>query len=258
VMHLTAYQWFLALLAALIVGTSKTGVPGVGILVVPILAAAFGGRLSIGIMLPMLICGDVFAVIWYRRHAHWDKLVRLLPWVVFGMVWGTLVLKATGEAKGSKDIMNALLGGMVLLMIALQLLRGILGDRLTPTSKVGVAATGSAAGFATTVSNAAGPIMQMFLTAYKLPKEQFMGTIAWYFFIINSAKFPVYAVLSIMNPRNPIVTLSSLTLNAAVAPVIVAGAFFGKWLLTRIPQKWFEIVIIALAAVGGIKLLLMH
>lgn len=253
---LTSYQWALALSAALIVGTSKTGVPGVGILVVPMLAQAFGGRPSIGVMLPMLICGDIFAVTWYRRHAQWDQLVKLLPWVVFGMIPGTIVLLKTG--KGTKDFMNVILGVMVLVMIALQLLRGYLGDRLTPTSKAGVAATGTAAGFATTVSNAAGPIMQMFLTALKLPKEQFMGTIAWYFFLINVAKFPIYVVLSIVIPDKPIVTWSSLGLNLAVAPAIVVGAFFGKWLLPRIPQKWFEIVIIALAALGGINLLRLH
>jgi hypothetical protein len=255
-MDLRPDQWALALSAALIVGTSKTGVPGVGILVVPILAEAFGGRHSIGVMLPMLICGDIFAVTWYRRHAQWDQLVKLLPWVVFGMIPGTIVLIKTGQ--GAKDFMNVILGVMVLAMIALQLLRGYLGDRLTPTSRVGVAATGTAAGFATTVSNAAGPIMQMFLTALKLPKEQFMGTIAWYFFLINVAKFPVYVALSIFIPDKPIVTWSSLGLNLAVAPAIVGGAFFGKWLLPRIPQKWFEIVIIALAALGGINLLRLH
>lgn len=254
--HLDTYQWILGLSAALLVGVSKTGVPGIGILVVPMLAQAFGGRLSIGIMLPMLICGDVFAVFWYHRHAHWDKLVWLLPWVVFGMIWGTLALKVTGDAKSSKDIMNVVLGGMVILMIVLQLLRSVLGDRVTPTSKPGVAATGTAAGFATTVSNAAGPIMQAYLAAYRLPKKQFMGTIAWYFFIINAAKFPVYVALSILNPAKPIVTWSSLGLNAAVAPAIVVGAFVGKWMLPRIPQKYFEGVIIALAAIGGLKLLL--
>lgn len=255
-MDLSPYQWALGLVAALLVGTSKTGIPGIGILVVPLLAAAFGGRLSIGIMLPMLICGDVFAVFWYRRHAQWDKLVRLLPWVVFGMVWGTVALKLAGEAKGTKDLMNVFLGGLVLVMVLLHLLRSVLGDRLEPTSAVGGAATGTAAGFATTVSNAAGPIMQMYLAAYKMPKEQFMGTIAWYFFIINVAKFPVYVALSIANPAKPIVTWSSLGLNAAVAPAIVVGAFLGKWLLPRIPQKHFEGIIIALAAIGGIKLLL--
>jgi uncharacterized membrane protein YfcA len=257
-MHLEPYQWAYALSAALIVGVSKTGVPGVGILVVPMLAAAFGGRLSIGIMLPMLICGDIFAVTWYRRHAQWDKLLRLLPWVVFGMIPGAIVLVITGDSKSTKDYMGVILGAMVLLMIALQLLRGILGDRLTPTSKVGTAATGTAAGFATTVSNAAGPIMQMYLTAVKMPKEQFMGTIAWYFFLINTAKFPLYVLLSVFIPQKPIVTWSSLGLNAMVAPLIILGAFIGKWLLPRIPQKWFEIVIISLAAAGGLKLLFMR
>ena len=248
------WQWVIGFGAALFVGISKTGVPGIGILVVPMLAYGFGGRLSIGVMLPMLIMGDMFAVAWYRRHAQWDKLVGLLPWVVVGMVFGTAALAMIGRSKAA-DPTNMMIGALVLVMLAVHLLRNRLGEQFQPTSPIGVAGTGVAAGFSTTVSNAAGPVMQMYMAAHKLSKEAFMGTIAWYFFIINLSKFPVYVILTKIEPQKPIVTTDSLTFNLAVAPAIIAGVFIGKWLLPRIKQKSFESIVIVLAAAGALNLM---
>jgi len=131
-----------------------------------------------------------------------------------------------------------------------------LGDRLTPTSPIGVASTGGAAGFATTVSNAAGPVMQMYLAAFKMPKEQFMGTIAWYFFIINTSKMPIYWVMTKLIPMKPLMTASSLTLNLALFPAVIVGVFIGKWLLPRIPQKAFETIVLLMAGIGAVNLVL--
>lgn len=242
--------------AALLVGISKTGVPGIGILVVPLLAYAFGGRPSIGIMLPMLVMGDIFAVVWYKRHAQWDKLVGLLPWVVAGVGIGALALWQTGKLNGGKDIVGVVIGIMVLVMLILHLLRNLLGDRLTPKSKVGMVGTGVSAGFATTVSNAAGPIMQMYLAAHEMPKEQFMGTIAWYFFIINAGKLPIYGLLTFLDPKHPIVTGPSLLFNLEIFPAILVGAVIGKWMLPKFSQKQFDGAVLGLAGIGAGKLIL--
>lgn len=252
--HLALLQWICVGGAALLVGISKTGVPGIGILVVPLLGAAFGGRLGAGIMLPLLIMGDVFAVAWYRRHAQWDKLVWLLPWVVVGMVLGTAALWYTGKANHidtAKDITDVVIGGLVLIMLVLHLLKNKLGDKMNPTSSTGVATTGVAAGFATTVSNAAGPVMQMYMTAQRLPKEQFMGTIAWYFLIINTSKFPIYLAMSKLIPSKPLVTGDSLWLNLMAFPVVLVGVYIGKWILPRISQRSFESVVLLLTAIGA-------
>lgn len=254
-MHLSLLQWVLGVVSALLVGISKTGVPGIGILVVPLLAIAFGGRLAAGVMLPMLIMGDCFAVFWYRRHAQWDKLIWLLPWVVVGMAAGTVALVITGNAKGSKDVTDVVIGVLVVIMLVVHLLRDKLGERFMPTSPAGVATTGIAAGFSTTVSNAAGPIMQMYMTAHKMSKEQFMGTIAWYFFIINLSKFPIYIALSQVMPSKPLVTAASLKLNVAVLPAILIGVFVGKWMLPRISQKSFESIVLWLTGIGAANLI---
>ncbi|NLN78657.1 MAG: sulfite exporter TauE/SafE family protein [Armatimonadetes bacterium] len=254
-MNLELWQWIIGLSAALFVGISKTGIPGIGIVAVPLLALGFGGRLSAGVMLPMLIMGDIFAVAWYRRHARWDKLVELLPWVYLGVAIGTVTLWKTGHSKSLKDPTDVIIGAIVLVMLILHLLRSRLSKQLQPTSPAGVGGTGIAAGFATTVSNAAGPVMQMYMAAHKLSKEAFMGTIAWYFFIINFSKLPIYWILSAMIPQKPIVTADSLLFNLEIAPAIILGAFLGKWLLPRIKQQSFESIVIILAAIGALNLI---
>ena len=254
-MSLELWQWAMGAGAALLVGISKTGVPGVGILVVPLLAEAFEARPSIGIMLPMLIMGDIFAAAWYKRHVQWDKLIGLLPWVVVGLAIGTVTLQWTAKLPESKDVIGQMMGALVLIMIAVYFLQKFLGEKLTPKSKIGMAGTGVSAGFSTMVSNAAGPIMQIYLAAHRLPKEQFMGTIAWYFFTINLSKLPVYIVLSMINPNNPIVTKSSAIFNLLMFPVIVVGVYIGKWLLPRMSQKQFDVAVFILAAAGAVKLL---
>ena len=254
--HYEIWQWLIGLGAAVFVGFSKTGVPGAGILVVPMLAVAFGGRLASGVMLPMLIMGDVFAVAWYRRHAQWDKLIKLLPWVYLGVAIGTAVLWMTGQKSSSlKDPTDIVVGVLVLVMVILHLLRNHLGEKFQPTSPAGVGGTGIVAGFSTTVSNAAGPVMQMYMAAHKLSKEAFMGTIAWYFFIVNLSKFPIYVILTMMMPQKPIVTGYSLMFNLVLAPAIVVGVFVGRWMLPRISQKSFEWLVIVLSAVGAIRLI---
>jgi len=257
-MHFALWQWLVGIVAGFLIGVSKTGIPGVGILTVPILAYGFGGWESVGIMLPMLVFGDCFAVFWYRRHAQWDKILTLLPWIITGMAIGGLVLWKLGESKSHKDILNVIIGILVLIMLALHLLQDKLGDKLTPRSSIGKASTGTAAGFATTVSNAAGPIMQMYMASYGMRKEEFMGTLAWYLLIFNTAKLPVFGLLTFLHPLKPMLTGHSLLLDLLLAPFILAGVFAGKWLFLRISQKAFHLAVLILAAVAAIKLIVAY
>lgn len=255
-MDLTPLQWTLGALAALLVGFSKTGIPGVGILIVPLMAAVFGSRASIGAVLPMLLFADLFAVARYRQHTRWDKLRELIPWVLIGITLGTALLAWLGERSGARDLLGPIIGALVLVMLAVHLARQKWGDRLTPHSLFGAASTGAAAGFSTTVSNAAGPIMGIYLTAMGMEKNQFMGTFAWYFFIFNSVKVPIYAALTFLTPDKPIFTSGTLLFNLSVAPVVALGAMTGSRLLPKLDQKLFDGAILLLAAVAAVKLML--
>ena len=255
-MHFEAWQYAWGAVAALIIGFSKTGIPGSGILMVPIMAATFGARLSVGATLPMLVFADCFAVAFYRSHAQWDRLRQLIPWVVIGLFGGTAFLKYLGSHPGPKDLMGPIIGTLVLLMLGLSLLRGKLGDRLVPHSKEGSAFTGIVAGFSTMVSNAAGPIMGIYMTSTGMDKEKLMGTSAWYFFIFNLSKIPLLLYLTWDNPKNPIITGPTFVFNIEMFPVILVGALVGKWALNKIPQKPFNSAILVLAAAAAIKLIL--
>ncbi len=254
-MHLEPWQYAWGALAALIIGFSKTGIPGTGILMVPIMASVFGARPSVGATLPMLVFADCFAVAFYRTHAQWDRLRSLVPWVISGLLIGTYLLRYLGTHSGGKDFLGPIIGSIVLVMLGLSLLRGKLGDRLVPHSKEGTAVTGVVAGFSTMVSNAAGPIMGIYMTATGMPKDQLMGTSAWYFFIFNLSKIPLLLWLTYDNPKEPMITQQTFIFNLQMFPVILIGALSGKWLLKYIPQKPFNTSILVLSAAAALKLL---
>ena len=88
---LEAHQLLIVALVAISVGMAKTGIGGMGMIAVPLLAWGFGGRDSTGVMLPFLIIADVFAIYYFHRFAQWSTLVRLLPMAIVGIILGTLL-----------------------------------------------------------------------------------------------------------------------------------------------------------------------
>lgn len=236
-------QLLLGGLAALLVGFSKTGVPGLGILIVPLMATVFEARLSVGALLPMLIVGDVFGVAFYRRHADWSKVWPLLPWVLVGTIPGVWALRHLDSAA-----MAPALGWLVLAMIAVELVRRRLDWHQLPHHAAFGAGIGVAIGFATTLGNIAGPIMTIYFLSRGVDKHEFVGTAAWLFLIINVSKLPIFAALGMITP-------GTLAFNLGVLPLIVVGAFLGKWTLPRIPQRIFSALVMVLAAVAAARLI---
>jgi uncharacterized membrane protein YfcA len=104
---------------ALFIGMSKTGVHGAGMLAVPLLANIFGGQLSSGVMLPMLVLADVFGVWYYHRHASWFHLKILFPWSAVGVVMGTVVGNYIDD-KIFKIIMALIIVASVVVMLWLE------------------------------------------------------------------------------------------------------------------------------------------
>ena len=225
-------------------GISKTGVPGAAIPAVAIMAEAFPQetKLSVGAMLPLLLVGDVFAIAYYRRHAQWRRLVELLPYVAAGMAPGYFVLRLI-PGDGLRVLLGLIILGLLTLHLASQRFgRGPAAHRW-PT----VAATGVLAGFGTTVGNAAGPVMSIYLVNQKLDKHEFLGAAAWFFFLVNLSKIPLFATLGMIEAK-------TLRFDAALLPVVVIGALVGAATLKRIPQAAFNWLVLALAGVAGLHL----
>jgi len=233
---LATWQWTLGGACAFFVGVAKTGVPGLGILVVPVMVLAIGdARQAAGWLLPVLCTADVFAVIAWRRHAAAKKLFDLAPWVLAGMALGAWALGF------SERTLRPVVGIIVLAMLAVYLWRRLSASYGLLSSHP--ALYGATAGFATTVANAAGPVMNLYLLSKRLPKEEFIATGAWFFFLINLAKLPIYIWHGLITPE-------SLAADAVFAPAVVAGAATGRWLVRHIPNRAFEALVAFLTGIS--------
>ena len=209
------------------VGLNKTALPGMGIIVVPLMASFFPAGSSTGLLLVMLATGDLFAVGFYHRHANWRHILKLLPAALFGMAAGSVVIRRITDSQ-----LAPVIGVIVLVMLILNYLyqRKLQDDSTLPHHWLFAVTMGFFAGITTQMANAAGPIMVIYLLAAKLPKFEFIGTGAWFFLIVNWLKVPIF----ISEGR---ITLESVTADIVMLPLIVAGAIAGLFILKNLPQK---------------------
>jgi uncharacterized protein len=227
---------------AAVVGFGKTGVPATGMLIVPLMMLVLPPKLALGALLPLLLAADVFAVCYFRRDAHWGLLRMLLPGCAAGMaIAATLLVWASDAA------LKPLLGGLILVLLALQWVRSRgLAPPVTEARRAPLV-FGSLTGLATTIGNA-GPIMSLFLLGRGLDKDAYMGTTAWLFLIVNALKVPLFVQLGLL-------TRETLLLDALLAPGIAIGIVMGLVVLSRMPQHLFTRVSYGLAGIAAVPLL---
>jgi uncharacterized protein len=244
--HITYWQWFWLAVAAFCSGLSKTGIAGLGILPVVLFANLLPPRESTGALLPLLLCGDIFGVTYFRKHASWPHVWRLLTWVIVGVVAGYFALGRVNNLQ-----VRQMIGVILLLMMALHWWRGRqqgdIAARL-PRSMWFTALMGMLAGFATMVANAAGPVMSLYLLAIGLPKLVFIGTSAWFFLLVNAFKVPFSVNLGL-------ITRDSLVMDAILLVPLIPGALLGPRLLNHLNQAAFEKMVLILTLAGTVRLL---
>ncbi|MFM8981697.1 MAG: sulfite exporter TauE/SafE family protein [Spartobacteria bacterium] len=242
----TPFQWIIASLAALGLGMSKSGFGGMAMIGILLMAQIIPARESTGVILPMLILADVFAVRAFHHHAVWRVLWRIMPAAVAGVLVGWVampMIPAGLFAPVIGWIVIGLLGLMILQKCSLRL-QEIAADHPVIAWPLGVMA-----GFTTMIANAAGAVMTIYLLACRLPKYEFVGTAAWFFFLINVFKVPFSMSLGLITPQ-------TLIFNAVLAPAVIAGVFAGRYLLGKINQQAFEWLLIAMALAGSLRLAL--
>ena len=243
---LSSTDWVVAALSGLLLGFSKTGMPGAGILAIPLMASILPAKVSTGIVLPMLIMGDVVAVVWYRRHAVWSHLFRIIPFAVVGILIGFAIMGRITDRQ-----LQPAIGGIIIVMLGLHVWRarrpGM--DEHLPTGLFFAGTMGLLAGVTTMLANAAGPIMTIYLLAMRLPKTAFIGTGAWYFCLLNLFKVPFSMHLGLITP-------DTFAFNLRLLPFILVGAAIGIVAARRIPERTFGWAVQALAAAAALRLLL--
>ena len=244
---MTAFQLTILAVSALLVGVNKSGIPGLGMLPVILLAVAFdlNPGFATGVMLLMICAGDIFAVSYYRKNADWKIVLRLLPYTMLGLALGFVTLRFLHKP----EHLRIMIGWIILLLAAVHLVRvAFFKHAPVPSHWAFSAVVGLTAGFTTQVANAAGPVMALYLLSMKLPKDRYVGTCAWFFMIMNWTKLPIFC----FEGR---VTAASLRAVLPMLPLILIGAALGVLFVKRAPQRFFEIVIEIIVIVSAVKLL---
>lgn len=239
----SALSQVLLVVGTVMIGLSKTGIPGLGILFVAIFATVFPSLLSTGVVLPLLICADLVAVYTYHGKTVWKHLFRLIPPAICGVVFGYFWMRHLSDEGASFWI-----GFLILAMVMLHFVRKRFPD-WRPHQGAVAWFFGVTGGIVTMVANAAGPLVSLYLLEMKLKKEEFMGTGAWFYLLLNSFKVPFGVSLGIIH-------FETIKLNLVLLPCIVLGAILGRKLNRKISDVWFERVSLSFASLAAIRLLI--
>lgn len=242
---LSLWGWILVSFAAMSIGMAKVGLSGFGTLPVPIFALLFGGMSSTGLLLPILCIADIFAVSYYHRHAQWHYVVRLMPWAIAGVFIALIV------GQGISDLwFKRMIGIVVLIGLALMLWKDTRNKPFDVPDYWWISASlGLLGGFATMIGNAAGSILALYLLSMNLPKNHYIGTAAWFFFIINLIKVPLHVFFW------ETITWESFQLNILLLPVIVLGVLVGVKTVHLFSEKAYRYFIIFMTALSSILLI---
>jgi len=239
--------------AALIIGISKAGFGGgIGIVAVPVMAMAFPGDplLMLGVMLPMLIAGDILAYLHYLRKQEWRILRWLLLGAAIGIAIGTavfLLLRRTDPAFLQRTL-TAAIGIICLIFVGIQVYS--FTGRRVPTlpprreSSIGV---GVLSGFVSTLAHSAGPITTIYLLQERIEKTRLVGTLVLFFLIVNVAKVPIYTSMAIITP-------TTLKHGLWFFPLIPLGTLAGAWMNRKLAPRPFVIIMYTAAAITAAKM----
>jgi len=241
----SATSLLLIALSAFIIGLSKAGLKGIDMLNVTIMTIVFGGKASTGIVLPLLCVADILAVKYYHRHAQWPHVIKLMPWMVIGILVGVFVGKDLNEA-----IFRKIMATIIVLTVVIMLVIEFRKTMVIPDNKLFTAGMGLVSGFTTMLGNLAGAFSNIYFLAMRLPKNDFIGTGAWIFLIINLFKLP-FQVFYWNN-----ITADSLLTDLALVPFLALGFWCGIKLVARIKDDLYRQVVIVLTLIGAIFIFL--
>ena len=234
--NLLPWQWAAWITLGLCVGLTKAGFSGLTVAIVPVIAVIFGAKESTGLSLPLNCFADIVAVVYYRRHAEWKYVLKLLPWTLAGIAAALLADRIVPV-----QAFRYLMGGCILAGLIVMVWNDLRGKNKAPPSDWWFSALfGIAGGFAAMIGNIGGPILAVFLLSMRLPKNSFVGTTAWFFLITNYIKMPVQMFFW----NN--ITVKNLLFDLTLVPVVIAGAVLGIFLIKKIPEPVYRKTIMIL------------
>lgn len=237
--------WAFAVTAAFVVGLSKAGIKGIAIVNVTLMALAFEAKASTGLVVPLLIVGDIIAVIYYNRHAQWGYIVRFLPWMIVGILLGVYLGDDLDEG-----VFKIYMAIIILVSVAMMYWWDRRRSTAVPTHWAFAGIIGTIAGVTTMIGNLGGPFSNLYFLAMRVRKNEFIGTAAWLFLIINLFKLPFHIYVW------ETVTADTLLFNLKLVPGILLGMLVGVHLIKFIKDDFYRKMILVLTALGAVMIMI--
>ncbi len=236
--------------AVFIYGFSKTAMPVAGVVAGPLIAAVLGPAIGSGFVVPLLILGDLMGLALYRSHADWRLMRRLVPGVLAGFAIMALLFKFVDML-----VVGRILGLLILISVILEVwrlthVRELSEEHVGLDNKLAIAFYGTLAGMTTMGANAGGAAMTLYLVKMRVSMLAFMGTSAWFFFMLNVLKVPFVVGLHLL-------TWDSLLVSARFAPAMLVGGLVGAITFRRMNATVFTAVALTLSAVAALWLIIM-
>ena len=231
-----------------LIGLSKTSIGGIGMINAALLATILPAKESTGVLLVLLITGDLFAIGVYKKHVEWRMLQKLIGPVIVGVLAGVYFLSHSTDQSLKKTI-----GWIVLILVVLYPISQRLQSRDFDISlkypKPLRIILGSAAGFMSMVANSGGPPMSIYLLIRRNSVMNFLGNTAWFFFAVNIFKLPFTLGLGILD-------FQSFQYIFPALPAVPVGAIVGRKLVSKIDLELFQKITLVTAALVGINLII--
>ena len=235
----------IAAIAIFLLGASKAGLKGLGIIVVALMALAYPVKSSTGLLLILLVLFDICAVIYYRRNVKWPYLYKFLPAMVVGIILAAWIGKDLDEAS-FKQVMASI----ILISVGIMFWRDRRTNQEFPKGWLFAGSTGIAAGFTTMMGNLAGAFANLFFLATGLKKNEIIGTAAWLFLIINIIKLPFHIWWWKTIDQGSLFTVFPLV------PFGLIGFLVGLKVVQLFDEKTFRLFLLLITALGAIIIFL--
>lgn len=235
---------WLALLGALFIGMGKAGLAGCALVSVVLFADTLGAKESTGVVLPLLIAADLMGYWLLRRGGSWSQVWPLVPPAIIGVVIGWWWLDLLDQ-----QLARLVIGWLIIGLLALKLLQDWKREQLSNLHRHAAFtwSMGIAAGVATMLANAAGPVMAVYLLAHRKGKADYLGVFTRFFLFINLFKVPFSAQIGLINGP-------SLLTNLWLLPAVICGILIGWRTVRMMSQTVFEWVMFGFALLAALRL----
>lgn len=246
--------WLCAGLGVVIQGVSKSGFAGgAGILAIPLMMLVMPVETVMATLLPLLILMDLNAIYHHRRNRAWPVVFEVfVPSVIgiaiAGAIWWWIGKSGIDRYAGALKRMV----GVICLLFAFYIVgkeRAMDWVRHVQPGRKSAWAAGLSAGFVSTLTHAAGPIISLYVYTLGMGKALFVGTVAWTFTLVNLAKLPVFMASGLLRK-------DVLLFDACLVWLVPVGSWLGKWMHDRVSEKLFNRVVCVLVFLAGVQLIL--